>query len=457
MFGFFSEGKYKEGLRLLKSGRLEEALSHFSSLQSKNPSDAFCAIQIAKIHFRKKDYAESKNWLKKALGQKLNDDEVREVLDLTNFKKLSGERYLNSYPVFSPDGNWVAFTSARSDQRAGLYMVHVGTGEERCLAPEGSYNSQPYFSRDGGRIAYLSARRDSNQDGKIDHTDDAGLYVQDLAGGKEECLVEGIHRPKFPSFSPDGQTLLFCGWHSNSPVCRVYLMDLNSRVIRSLQNLFESNFPVLSPNGDHVIYACWKTDTNKDGVIDLRDNSALMEVNVRTGIERVLVSDEYSNSYPEFSPDGKNIVYLSRRRDTNNDGIINSLDNSGIYILDLDSGRERPVAGDDYHNRFPSFSHDAKRVVFVGSPRDKKTAGSQDPEDSAYFETKGIYSVGSDGRNLREIVSAGHYGSRFLATSPRSNHVAYVSWRKDTNRGLYLAPFDRLPSQEELKEIVEKF
>lgn len=465
MFGF-GRKKDSEGLALLRAGKTNEAIAHYTKRSQEDSENPDSLIQLAKIYFRQKEYLKTKEWLLKAVKRELSEIDALQILDMTNYKKLASEKYLNSDPAFSPDGKWVAFSSARRDtqgdgrirmdDRPGLYMVNIETGAEIQIVSDDFYNSHPVFSPDGTRVAFLSAREDRNHDSKIDHTDDAGLYLKDLASGKEECLIEAKHRPKFPSFSPDGNSLLFCSWYQQAKVCGIYLLNLRTKTVKTVLGLFESNFPVFSPNGDKIVYPSWRSDTNNDGTIDLRDNSALYEMNLKTGTESLLVSDRFSNSYPNFSPDGREIVYLSRRRDTNNDGAINSLDNSGIYLLDLAKKKEKELVSDEHYNKFPFFTYDGKQVVFLGSWRvGKKKAEEMDVDHSEYFENKGIHVVDRDGENEREIVSTKHYGCRFLCPSPKANLVAYISWRKDTNRGLYLAPVDRLPSKEEIKFYIE--
>lgn len=465
MFGFGKQNS--EGNSLIRSGQLDEALVYFTEKIKSAPEDISVMIHIAKIHFRKRNYSLTKQWLQKVIEKNPNELEILRILDLTNFKKLASEKYLNSSPSFSPNGKWVLFTSARRDtsgdgrirvdDRPGIYSVNVETGTEIQIVPDDFYNSQPVFSADGYKVAFLSAREDTNHDGKIDHTDNPGLYIKDLTSGKEERVVESKHRPKFPSFSPDGQSILFCSWYAQARVCGIYLLNLRTKSVKTLQGMYESNFPVFSPQADKIIYSSWRADSNGDGIIDLRDNSALYNFSLKNSQESLIVSNQHSNSYASFSPRGESIVYLSRRRDTNKDGEINSLDNSAVFFMKLDDREEKMVVSDDYYNKFPAFSYDGQRIVFLSSWHfNKKDFNEEDVDRSEYFDTKGIYSVGIDGENEKEIVSSKHYGCRFPCPSPQSNWVAYVSWRKDTNRGLYLAPIDRLPTKNELQEIIQQ-
>jgi len=469
MFGFNFGKKQEEkkdttGIDLVNAGKFIEAITYYTARIQKNPDDPEALIQMGFINFKREQPVKAKEWYLKAADKNLTEQEILQILEITNYVKISSDKFNNSQPTFSPDGKWIAFTSARKaagadgklgiSSRPGIYAVNIDTHNEIMISSDNFYNSQPSFSPDGQRVVFLSARKDLNQDGRIDHTELPGIYIKDLDSGKEECIVPPEHRSKFPTFSPDGNSILFCGWHY-SRNAGIYLLDLKTRNIKTLEGIFESNFPVFSPKGDKIMFASWRDDTNGDGHIDLRDNSALYHIDLRNGLETLVVSDRYSNSYATFSPDGENILYLSRRRDTNNDGAINSLDNSGIYTMNLARRKEKMIVSDENFNKFPAFSCDGKRAAFISSLRSKSPKkADMDADRSEYFDNKGIYCVDSDGENFREIVPPTYYGCRFLATSPKTNHVAYISWRKDTNRGLYLAPLDRLPTKIELKQII---
>src|SRR3981189_1423719 len=74
----------------------------------------------------------------------------------------SGERKLTEGnldydPVWSPDGQWIVFTSER-DGSADLYRMRPdGSGVER-LTNDPAYDDQAAFSPDGSRIAFVATR-----------------------------------------------------------------------------------------------------------------------------------------------------------------------------------------------------------------------------------------------------------------------------------------------------------
>src|ERR1700738_5293710 len=67
------------------------------------------------------------------------------------------EGYLDYNPVWSPDGQWIVFTSERNGS-ADLYRMRPdGSGLER-LTDDPAYDDQAAFSPDGNRISFVTTR-----------------------------------------------------------------------------------------------------------------------------------------------------------------------------------------------------------------------------------------------------------------------------------------------------------
>jgi Tol biopolymer transport system component len=464
-FPFFHRSDGGEGRTLLYSGRLDEAMALARKTLARSAADPDALILAGSVLFLQGRPRDAKEHFQKALKKPPTPEQTRAILQVTNYRRLASEGNFNTQPSFSSDGKWVVFACARKDtdgdgkigpeDKTAIYATNVTNGVRLELVSDRFYNSQPAFSPDGRRIAFLSVRQDVDGDGKIDLNDPPGLYLKDLDSLKEECLVPPERRPKHPSFSPDGQWVLCCAWNPVKAVFGVYLFNLRTRTEWPVQTEFECNFPSFSADGRKVLYTAWRRDTNGDGRIDLNDNTALCCTDLLTNQESVLAGDQFSNSFPAFSPSGDSIVYLSRRRDTNNDGVVDALDNSGIYRLTLADRSEKMIVGDEHYAKFPAFSSDGKTIAFIASLR---SDARQEKESTAreYFRFKGVYTCDPDGKNRREILSPQFYGCRFLAASPRANRVVFTAWRKDTNRGLYVAPLDALPDRDELLAILEE-
>jgi TolB protein len=83
--------------------------------------------------------------------------------DGTAERPLLDSDSLDYNPVWSPDGQWIVFTSER-DGSADLYRVRPdGTGLQR-LTTSRTYDDQAEFSPDGQKLVFVSTRADGTAD-----------------------------------------------------------------------------------------------------------------------------------------------------------------------------------------------------------------------------------------------------------------------------------------------------
>jgi len=456
LFGKIKE--VKRGQELFELGIFDEAIKQFSMAISKR-KDINTYYLLAEAYFNNGDLTNTKRILREIIALSPSEKMIKKICELTSMKKIVSDEYRNAFPAFSGDGKKIVFCSIRRDTNGdgvvdqkdnfGIYIIDIDGKNEKQIVNDDFQNTYPSFSPDGSRVVYLCRRRDTNGDGKIDLLDNPGIYIKDLDKQYEKCIVSDEYNNKFPSFSPDGDRILFVSWRRyNSGIYTVGIDGKNEKQIVSDE--YDNTFPSFSPNGQRIIYASWRRDTNRDGQIDLRDNSGIYIIDSDGKNEQEIASDKYSNSFPVFSPDGTKIVYLSRRRDTNKDGKIDALDNSGIYICDTKGRNKKCILSDKFYNKFPSFSSDGKRVLFLSSGKSHRGKPGE-----GFFGWKGIYIVDIDGRNKRQVVGEKYYGNTNPVFSPTQDKILYLAWREGTQRGIYLADANVLPNLQELKDLVE--
>lgn len=460
----FGHKKEDEGINLIRQKKYKEAFDICNRWLIKEPSNpqAILSVAIASYYLNKKDIL--KENLFKLSNLELTDEIKKLVLEITGWKIISSPQWYSYPPVWNFNGSWLAYCCAKRDtnndtrinqyDRPGLYIYDFARKTEYEILPDDFWNSEPYFSPDGKYLLYLSARKDTDGDKQITNRDISSLYICNLESGEEKLIISEEYKIKYPSFSPDGKWILFCAYRKNSNKAGVYMINFQTGQERVVsRELFEHTFPSFSPDGKFVLYVSWRYDTNNDGIIDIHDNSAIYLKNLQTDEEITIASQKYSNSFPTFSKSGRYIVFLSHRRDTNKDGKIDSLDNAGIYLYDIKSNKEIELISDEFYNKFPIFTFDDENILYIGSWRGKE---KKITEEIDYFESKGIYSYNINSKKERQIISDKHFGSRSPTPSPVDSKFVYLSWSKGTRRGIYLADFENLPSNDELLTIIKE-
>jgi TolB protein len=174
----------------------------------------------------------------------------------------SGGNSLNITPAFSPDGRTLAY--AKSDESGtDIYSMNAA---ENCCAQRltvGRYadNLSPTFSPDGRRIAFVSTRAGPPQ-----------IYVMAADGTDQELLAPfdygATGSSNAPEWSPDGANVVFHREVSRSP--QLFLMDAAGRGSpRQLTNAGRNEDPTWSPDGRHVAFISDRSGRRQIWIIDI--------------------------------------------------------------------------------------------------------------------------------------------------------------------------------------------
>src|SRR5436305_7303925 len=108
-----------------------------------------------------------------------------------------------SDPQVSPKGDLVAFTVTDMDKTANkgttqIYVVPLGGGEPRQLTNDEHSSSSPRWSPDGEKLAFVSARDGEDQVWTIDVSSGAVEKISSISAGAGD-----------PVWSPDGNWIAF--------------------------------------------------------------------------------------------------------------------------------------------------------------------------------------------------------------------------------------------------------
>jgi len=171
----------------------------------------------------------------------------------------------------------------------------------------------------------------------------------------------------------------------------------------------------------------WSPDGRQIAFLSMRDGNAEIYIMDADGANvRRLTSNQSYEGYPVWSPDGKSIAFVSDRDEPDPVGCGNSATgcSTNIYVIDINSMNETRLTDSPSIDEGPSWSPDGTQIVFF-STRD----GNNE-----------IYLMKSDGSDITRLTfnPADDWRTRW---SPDGKHIAFVSFR-DGNLEIYVMDAD---------------
>ena len=176
----------------------------------------------------------------------------------------------------------------------------------------------------------------------------------------------------------------------------IYVMDADGRHVRNLTNHFSWDaYPVWSPDGRRIVFA-----SRRNGVL-----ADLYVMDADGKNVRQLTDFPGDATEPAWSPDGQKIAFSSSHPD------IGAID---IYVMNADGTDIRNLTNHPASDWAPDWSPDSRKIAFT----------------SSRVENTGIFVIDADGKNLRQLgVRVGHEPS----WSPDGQRIAFRSGWEDNN------------------------
>jgi hypothetical protein len=225
--------------------------------------------------------------------------------------------FANLYPVYSPDGKKVAYTSTKGADYfnlSSLYVYDVEKKEEALIRP--GVRTSVAWSPDGSKLYYGRMTR-SNPHWSLF----SDLYEYDFERDRETRLTRG-QRAYNPSVSPDGSKLVFIV--NNDGTTNLATMAADGGDI-TLCTSFDGGeqvyHPQWSPSSDRIIFDH-----------SIKDGRNIATVRPDGSEFTFLVQGTDDSRCAAFTPDGSRALFSSDRT-----GIFN------VYAMDLESGETKQL------------------------------------------------------------------------------------------------------------------
>ena len=250
-----------------------------------------------------------------------------------------------SDPHFSPDGSTIAFVVTTIDQkqnrrRSAIWSVPAdGARDPMALTSAPQSSTNPRWSPDGKAIAFLSARPmpgDAAADTPRQH-----VWLLSLGGGEPRRVTNLLNGASGFQWSPDGSKLVVVGRSG-------------------------ANDTAKSPSDvRHYAHATYKF--NDTGWFDDK-RTHLWVTDVASGRSAQITSgDDWNDSDPQWSPDGRRIAFVSDRTGK----AFDDSRNTDVFVVDAAGGPPTKISFHETPDSSPRWSPDGKTIAFVSAMVDK--------------------------------------------------------------------------------------
>ena len=221
----------------------------------------------------------------------------------------------------------------------------------------GTLNLAPSISPDGKRLVFLSERSRFSVD----------MYLADVESGKViRQLTKTAGDPHFDSleflassgdWAPDNKRFVFAALSKGQPVLTIIDVDNARRLVEhEFPDIGEIFNPAWSPTAEQIVFTGLK-----GGVLDL----FLFDINTKALTQ--LTNDPFADSDPEWSPDGRQLAWVTDRFSSDLPTL--AFGNYRIGVMDVGTRQIRQLAGfNNGRNTNPEFTSDGRALFFIATP-----------------------------------------------------------------------------------------
>ena len=301
-------------------------------------------------------------------------------------------------PAIAPDGRTAVIVVSRTNMAenrsdAELVLVEIATKTQRVLSSRRGV-TMPIWSPDGSALAFLASVEGRAQ-----------VFVLPMSGGEARQVTFSPTGVQTYSWRPDGRGFAYAAL--DEPAKK----EGEDRFNRAFEIQHNSFLQLEAPVPSHL----WVVPLDTGTARRVTSGSWSLPITYAPGAPP---------PPPSWSPDGRTIAIERRPNAYSGD-----FDQNTIHVVDVESGRMRPLTSRTHHEAQPQFSPDGTRILYW-------------------------FPKGGETRNNNEVVVAPASGGEGRsATSMLDRHILTASWTRDgqslllgasdgTKTGVWVQPID---------------
>jgi len=301
----------------------------------------------------------------------------------------------NAEAYFSFDGKYIIFQKTNTKEGIACDQIWMGKIPEKeqpfqpKLVSTGTGRTTcSYFYPDGKHIVYGSTHLGNKECPPVPDRSKYGnkyiwavykdfdIFKADTNGNIVKRLTKTDGYDAEATLSPKGDKILFTSMRNGD--LDLYTMDLKGKHVRQITNMLGYDGGAwFSPDGSKIIWRASRPKTPKEvkEYKDLLAENLVAPTHMEVWIANADGSDarqitflEQANWAPNFTPDGKHIIFCSNHEYKRGFPF-------NMYLCDLEGKNIEKISRDKGFDAFPMFSPDGKKIVFCSN---RNNGGTRD-------------------------------------------------------------------------------